>query len=148
MLQLRLLKKQLTTKFLFILGAKKLFFPKKWWHHQEKVISLNLYIGTNCFSVWKMVGAKSLLSLAQRFHHYIDSHCLCMWVNARLAQRFRHYIDSHCLCMWVNNMDIFKIFTFLCLQILLFFFSELYQKINNKLKLLMQHLVYYTPSVI
>ncbi len=82
-LQLRLLKKQLMTIF-FNFGAKRIFFSQKWWHHQKKVITLNMYIG---FNVWKMVGAKSL-------------------VHGRPAQRFRHSIDSHCLCMWVKNEEV------------------------------------------
>ncbi len=44
-LQLRLLEKQLTTKF-FISGQKG-HFLKKWRHNQKKVIALNMYIGTN-----------------------------------------------------------------------------------------------------
>ncbi len=47
-LQLRLLEKQLMTKFLF--WGKKAIFSKKWQHHQKKVIALNMYIhdiGTN-----------------------------------------------------------------------------------------------------
>ncbi len=40
-LQLRLFEK------VFYFGAKRPFFPKKWWHHQKKVIALNMYIDTN-----------------------------------------------------------------------------------------------------
>ncbi len=46
-LQLRLLEKQLTTKFFLFWGKKAIFSPKKWRHHQKKVIALNMYIGTN-----------------------------------------------------------------------------------------------------
>ncbi len=46
-LQLRLLDKQLTTKFFLFWGKKAIFFSKKWRHHQKKVIALNMYIGTN-----------------------------------------------------------------------------------------------------
>ncbi len=45
-LQLRLLEKQLTTKF-FLFWGKKAISPQKWRHHQKKVIALNMYIGTN-----------------------------------------------------------------------------------------------------
>ncbi len=51
-------------------------------HHQKKVIALNLYIGTNVLVYERWLVLK-------------------VWYTAtRPAQRFRHYIDSHCLCMW------------------------------------------------
>ncbi len=45
-LQLRLLEKQLTTKFLFW-RKKAIFFPKNGGTIKKKVIALNMYIGTN-----------------------------------------------------------------------------------------------------
>ncbi len=45
-LQLRLLEKQLTTKFFLILGQKDIFFRKNG-GTIKNVIALNLYIGTN-----------------------------------------------------------------------------------------------------
>ncbi len=57
-LQLRLLEKQLTTKF-FYFGAKRPFFLKNWWHHQKKVIALNMYIGTKVLVYERWLGAKS-----------------------------------------------------------------------------------------
>ncbi len=40
-------RKTADDKVFFILGAKRPFSPKKWRHHQKKVIALNTYIGTN-----------------------------------------------------------------------------------------------------
>ncbi len=70
---------------LFILGQKCHFFSKKWWHHQKMVIALNLYICTNVLVYERWLVLK-------------------VWCTAgQPAQCFRHYIDSHCLCMWVKN---------------------------------------------
>ncbi len=60
----------------FYFGAKRPFFPKKWCHHKNKVIALNLYIGTNVLvyerwlvlKVWYTPGRP-----AQCFCHYMDS---------------------------------------------------------------------------
>ncbi len=46
-LQLRLLEKQFTTSFFFILGQKGHFFSKNGGTIKKKVITLNMYIGTN-----------------------------------------------------------------------------------------------------
>ncbi len=43
----------------FYLGGKRPFFLKKWWHHQKKGYSPKYVYWYQCFSVWKMVGAKS-----------------------------------------------------------------------------------------
>ncbi len=45
-LQLRLLEKELTTKF-FLIWGKKAIFPQKMSAPSKKVIALNMYIGTN-----------------------------------------------------------------------------------------------------
>ncbi len=69
-LQLRLLEKTAHDKVLFILGLKGHFlFLKKWLHHPKKVITLNMYIGTNV-----LVYERLLLFCtrpAQRFRHSI-----------------------------------------------------------------------------
>ncbi len=69
-------------KVFFILGQKGHFFSKMA-AASKKSYSPKYVYWYQCFSVWKMVGAKSS-------------------VHGRLPQRFRHSIDSHCLCMWVK----------------------------------------------
>ncbi len=59
-LQLRLLEKQLTTKFFLILGQKGHFFPQKWWHHEKRYSPKSVYC-YKCFSVWKKVDGESLV---------------------------------------------------------------------------------------
>ncbi len=79
-LQLRLLEKQLTTKF-FILGQKGHFFSKNVGTIKKKVIALNMYIGSNVlvYERWLMLKVQFQLGpLAQHFCHSIDLHCLCM----------------------------------------------------------------------
>ncbi len=64
-LQLSHLEKQLTIKIFLNFGAKRPFFSRKWWHDPQKVIALNMYIGTNVLmyerwlllKVWYMANA-------------------------------------------------------------------------------------------
>ncbi len=99
-LQLRLLKKQLTTKFFFILG-QKCHFSQKIAAPSKKSYSPNYVYWYQCFNVWKMVGAKSSVHgrLAQCFCHSIDSHCLCMWVKNETF-----YCNSWFKCCTENNL--------------------------------------------
>ncbi len=72
-LQLKLLEKQLTTKF-FILGRKGHFFQKMT-APSKKSYSPKYVYWYQCFNVWKMVGAKKFGTRpAQSFRHSIDSH--------------------------------------------------------------------------
>ncbi len=83
-LQLRLLEKQLTTKFLYF-GAKRPFVFKKMATPSKKVIALNMYIGTNVLMYERWLVLKVRYTAG--------------WRGGQPAQRFRHSIDSHCLCM-------------------------------------------------
>ncbi len=85
-LQLMLLEKQLTTKFFLFWGKKAIFSQKM--AAPSKSCSPKYVYWYQCFSVWKMVGAK--ISVHSR-------------PAAWSAQRFCHSIDSHYLCMWVKN---------------------------------------------
>ncbi len=73
----------------FYFGAKRQFFSHKWRHHQNKVIALNMYIGTNVlvYERWLVLKVRS----AQCFCHSIDSHCLCMWVKNVGSIKFKWY---------------------------------------------------------
>ncbi len=70
-----------------ILGQKGHFFQKMA-APSKKCYSPKYVYWYQCYSVWKMVGAKSS-------------------VHGRPAQCFRHSIDSHCLCMWVKKQPTF-----------------------------------------
>ncbi len=61
-LQLRLLEKQLTTKF-FYFGAKTNIFLNKWRHHQNIFIALNLYTGTNVLVYERRLVKKKVIAL-------------------------------------------------------------------------------------
>ncbi len=74
-------RKKAHDKVFLNFGAKRPFFLKKWWHHEKKVIALNMYIGTNVlvYERWLVLKVRYTASHpAQRFRHSIDSHCLCM----------------------------------------------------------------------
>ncbi len=93
-------RKTVHDKVFLILGQKGHFFQKMA-APSKKVIALNTYIGTNVFSVWKMVGAKSSEhgQPAQRFRHSIDSHCLCMWVNKTMWPNLEYQL----IWFWAAN---------------------------------------------
>ncbi len=83
-LQLRLLEKQLTTKFFLFRGKKATFFQKMA-APSKKVIALNMYIGTNVLMYERWLVLKVRYTAGR--------------LAGRPAQRFRHSIDSHCLYM-------------------------------------------------
>ncbi len=62
-------------KVFFSLGQKDKFWHKKMAAPSKKSYSPKYVYWYQCFSVWKMVGAKSLVH-GTRFRHSIDSHCL------------------------------------------------------------------------
>ncbi len=93
-LQLRLLKKQLTTKF-FNFGATKTLFPRKWWYH-KKIIALNIYIGTNVlvYERWLVLKVRYTAGRANAFAIQY-SHCLCMWVNNTVGYHISALVVPH-----------------------------------------------------
>ncbi len=84
-------RKTTQDKVFFYFGGKKALSNKSY--------SPKYVYWYKCFSVWKMVGAKSSVHgwPAQRFRHSIDSHCLCMWVKnqAKTCIFFIFYTPSH-----------------------------------------------------
>ncbi len=86
-------------------GKKAIFFPKMV-APSKKSYSPKYVYWYQCFSVWKMVGAKSsvhswpLGRQAQRFHNFIDSYCLCMWVNKQFKScktGTGHFLYDDCI---------------------------------------------------
>ncbi len=61
-------------KVFFNLGPKRPFFPKKWRHHQKKVIALNMYIGINVLMYERWL----LLKVWYNTFAIPYLHCLCM----------------------------------------------------------------------
>ncbi len=72
----------------FILGQKGYSFQKNGGTIKKRSDNRKYVYWYQCFSVWKMAGAKSLVhgQPAQRFRHSIDSHCLCMWINKHIKK--------------------------------------------------------------
>ncbi len=113
-------------KYFFILGQKNHFFPKKWWHHQKKVIALNLYIGTNVLvydrclvlKVWYTAGP-TLLPL----HTHIADKCESKNHKKMTNQKMEIYT-------WGNVDDVMEIHNFPLVSLPLHFFG--YIRLSHK----------------
>ncbi len=102
-LQLRLLEKQLTTKF-FLFWGKKAIFSKKWRYHQKKVIALNMYIGTNVLMYERWLVLKVRYTAGPTL---LPFHRLTLLVHMNQISRFRSFIS---LCLKTSMLSSFLMF--------------------------------------